>query len=136
MAPNVATSETGRVTLGMTVAHSLRRNRKITITTSAIVSSRVNCTSAMAARMVTVRSVATVTLRPGGSEARSVGSSARTASTTAMVLAPGWRWMSRMTAGRPLNQPASSAFSAPSTAWATSLQQDRRTVAIGDDHVR
>ncbi len=116
MPPNVATSETGRVTLGITVAQSLRRNRKITSTTRATVSTRVNCTSAMAARMVIVRSVTTETFSPGGTCARRRGSRSRTASTTAMVLAPGWRWMSRMTAGAPLNQPASSASSGPSMA--------------------
>ena len=40
----------------MTVAQKLRRNRKITITTSATVSINVNCTSATEARMVSVRS--------------------------------------------------------------------------------
>ena len=41
----------------MIVARTLRKNRKITITTSAIVSIRVNCTSATDARIVVVRSV-------------------------------------------------------------------------------
>ena len=36
----------------MIVAHTLRRKMKITITTSATVSSRVNCTSLHEARMV------------------------------------------------------------------------------------
>ena len=40
----------------MTVAQKLRRKMKITITTSATVSSSVNCTSATDARMVWVRS--------------------------------------------------------------------------------
>ena len=45
MTPNVATSTSGTVTLGMTVAHSLRRKRKITRTTSATVSNSVSSTS-------------------------------------------------------------------------------------------
>jgi len=53
----------------MTVAQKLRRNTKITITTSATVSIKVNCTSATEARMVVVRSAAIVTLMAGGSDA-------------------------------------------------------------------
>ena len=44
-AGNVPTSDSGTVTLGMTVAQKFRRKTKITITTSAIVSISVNCTS-------------------------------------------------------------------------------------------
>ena len=82
MPPNVAISDTGSAIEGITVAHSLRRNRKITITTSATVSSSVNCTSAMAARIVVVRSVTTEIFSEGGRLAVSFGSSARTACTT------------------------------------------------------
>ena len=39
MTPKVPTSESGTARLGMMVADSLRRNRKITITTSATASS-------------------------------------------------------------------------------------------------
>ena len=41
-------------------------------------------------------------------------------STTAMTLAPGWRWTLRMTAGVVFIQAASLVFSAPSTTFATS----------------
>ena len=63
ISPNVPTMESGSATLGMTVAHSLRRNTKMTMTTSATVRSSVNCTSSTEARMVSVRSVSTETLR-------------------------------------------------------------------------
>ena len=43
--PNVPTSDSGTATLGMNVAATLRRNRKITITTSATASRSSNCTS-------------------------------------------------------------------------------------------
>ena len=55
--------------------------------------------------MVSVRSVRMSTLTDGGSEARSFGSSAFTRSAVSMMFAPGWRWMSRMTAGL-LSDPA------------------------------
>ena len=58
----------------MMVAHKLRRKTKITITTSAMVSSRVNCTSSTAARMVWVRSLMISILIAGGIAATSRGS--------------------------------------------------------------
>ena len=54
---NVPTSDRGTATLGMTVAANVRRNRKMTSTTRAIVSISSNCTSSTEARIVTVRSV-------------------------------------------------------------------------------
>ncbi len=53
---NVPISDIGTAIAGMTVAQSLRRNRKMTPTTSAIVSSKVRSTSVTLARMVCVRS--------------------------------------------------------------------------------
>ncbi len=61
MTPNVPTKATGIVTLGMMVAQALRRNRKITMTTSATDSIRVNSTSLTEARIVSVRSETTLT---------------------------------------------------------------------------
>src|SRR6476660_4496129 len=63
---SVPTSDNGTATLGMIVADRLRRNRKITITTSATVSTSENCTSLTDARMVIVRSVSTETWTAGG----------------------------------------------------------------------
>ena len=53
----VPTSAKGTVTLGIMVAERLRRNRKITKTTSAMVNIKVNCTSLTEARIVVVRSL-------------------------------------------------------------------------------
>src|SRR5271157_1376313 len=83
---------------GMMVAQKLRRNRKITMTTSATVSSNVNCTSATEARMVSVRSEMTETFIAAGIDASSTGSMALIRATVWMTLAPGWRWMPRMIA--------------------------------------
>ena len=46
----------GSARLGMMVAETLRRNRKITITTRKTVSSSVNCTSLTEARIESARS--------------------------------------------------------------------------------
>src|SRR5579864_8353710 len=51
--------EKGSARLGMTVAHTLRRKRKITATTSARVSAIVNCTSRYDSRIVSDRSYST-----------------------------------------------------------------------------
>ena len=84
----------------MNVAATLRRNRKITITTSATASSSSNCTSRTEARIVdgAVGQQRRRRPRPAATPA-SCGSSALTRSTTSMTLAPGWRWMLRMIAG-------------------------------------
>ena len=57
MTANVPISDSGTATLGMIVAAKLRRNRKITITTSPTVSTISNFTSSTEARIVVVRSV-------------------------------------------------------------------------------
>ena len=67
IAPNVPTSDSGTDRLGMSVARVLRRNRKITSTTSTTASASSNSTSRTEARMVSVRSVSTVTSMVGGS---------------------------------------------------------------------
>ena len=89
--PKVPTRESGTATLGIMVADRLRRNRKITITTSATVSSNSNCTSSTDARMVLVRSVRICTSIDFGSVEVSCGSNSFTRSTTWMMLAPGCR---------------------------------------------
>ena len=99
MTPKVPTRERGTATLGMIVADRLRRKRKITSTTRATASISSNCTSLTEARMVVVRSVSTETWTAGGRELCSWGSSFLMRSTTSMTLAPGCRWMLRITAG-------------------------------------
>ena len=51
MAPNVPSSDSGTARLGITVAETLRRKKKMTPITSAIVSISVNFTSAIDSRM-------------------------------------------------------------------------------------
>jgi hypothetical protein len=80
-------------------------------------------TSRTEARIVVVRSVRIETFTAEGSDALSCGSSVLIRSTTAMMLAPGWRWMFRMTAGTRFIQAACFTFSAPSTTVATSRRR-------------
>ena len=126
MTPNVPTSDNGTATLGMSVAGTLRRKTKITITTSATASKSSNSTSCTDERIVTVRSVRSSTSTAAGSEALRRGSNSLTLSTTSMTLVPGCRWMLRMIAGVLFAHAASREFSAPSTASAMS---DTRTGA-------
>ena len=117
---SVPTSEIGTDRLGISVAGRLRRNRKITSTTSATDSISSNSTSAIEARMVVVRSVSGVMRMPAGIEASRSGSTDFMSSTTPITLAPGWRCTLRMIAGLWLDQAASCVFSGPSTTLATS----------------
>jgi len=73
MTAKVATSESGTAMLGMTVAHNVRRNRKITTMTRPIVSIIVNCTSRTDARIVCERSDIRSTWTDGGSDSSSFG---------------------------------------------------------------
>ena len=92
----------------------------MTATTRATHSISSNSTSATEARTVVVRSVNTDTAIVEGMVARSFGSSALMLSTTLMMLAPGCRWMFRMTAGTWFIQADNCSFSTPSTTLATS----------------
>jgi hypothetical protein len=98
--PNVPTSDSGTTTLGISVAEALRRNRKVTITTSATANSSSFCTSRTDARMLPVRSVRMATSVAAGMVAVRRGSSSCTRSATSMTLAPGWRCTLTSTAGR------------------------------------
>ena len=98
----------------------------MTATTRIMVKSSVNSTSRTEARTVSVRSERMSTLIPCGSEASRRGNSVLTRSATSIRLAPGWRWTLRITAGCSFDQPASCAFSTPSSTLATS---ERRTTA-------
>ena len=104
----------------MIVAESRRRNRKMTSTTSATVTPSVNCTSFTESRIDTERSKRTSSCTDAGICARNEGSSAFTASTTATVFVPGWRWMASVIPRSPLNQLAILSFSTQSIARPTS----------------
>ena len=71
--------------------------------------------------MVPVRSCTTVSEIPFGMARCRRGSSRPMRRTVSMTLAPGWRWMSMMTAGVPSYQPPTLLFSSPSMTLATSL---------------
>ena len=73
----VPISDSGTDRLGMIVAGMLRRNRKITSTTSATASDSSNSTSLTEARMVLVRSDSTVTSTLAGIEVRISGNTLR-----------------------------------------------------------
>ncbi len=120
MTPNVPTSESGTAMLGISVARTFRKKRKMTAMTSEMVMTSVRSTSSTDARTVSVRSVRILTLIPCGSDDCSCGRSAFTRSATWMTLAPGCRWTFRMMARFSFAQPASCAFSTPSTTPATS----------------
>ena len=126
MTANVPTIDSGTATAGMTVAGTFRRNAKMTSTTSPTVRHSSNSTSDTLARMVVVRSISGVIVTPAGRVARSRGRSLFTLSATAMMFAPGCRWMFRMTAGVSSIQAAWRTFSAPSVTVAMS---DSRTGA-------
>ena len=121
--PKVPSSETMVATAGMMVARTLRRKALTTSTTSTMDRIKVNSISCSEERMELVLSDATCSLMSPGSCACSCGSSARTPSTVAMTLAPGWRVISTMTAGSPLNRPRVLLFSTPSTTSATSSRR-------------
>ena len=89
--PNVPMSDSGTATLGIIVARKFRRNKKIAMTTSAIVSMSENSTSRTEPRIVIVRSVITETSMPAGKFALSCGNSFLIRSTTSIVFTPGWR---------------------------------------------
>ena len=56
MPAKVPTMDMGKARLGMIVADTLRRKRKMTMTTRAMASIRVNCTSLTESRIDTERS--------------------------------------------------------------------------------
>ncbi len=94
----------GNASAGMTVAETLRRKRKITITTRPTVSIKVNFTSLTEARIDTDRSYRMLICTAAGICASSCGSSCLTLSTTSTVLVPGWRKMASTMERLPLNQ--------------------------------
>ena len=73
MTAKVASSDSGTAMLGITVAHNVRRNMKMTRTTRPIVSIIVNCTSCTAARTTSERSETRSTWTEGGIDSCSCG---------------------------------------------------------------
>src|SRR5664279_3779235 len=89
MTPKVATSESGTATEGMMVAHTSRRNKKTTNTTSITLMISETSTSCTLARIVVVRSTAMLILMVGGMAACKCGISAIMLFTVEITLAPG-----------------------------------------------
>src|SRR5580700_677563 len=115
--------DSGTAMLGMIVAQTLRKNRKITITTSATVNNNVNSISLTDARIVVVRSNVGVNVTDGGIDARNSGNSALIRSTVSMIFAPGCRPIPITTAGLPLAYPEFLRSSIPSVTFAISLSR-------------
>ena len=120
MKANVPISETGTATLGISVARTLRRNTNTTRITSRTAKVSERSVSRSDARIVVVRSIATVRSMVLGIDARNCGSSAVTRSTVSMILAFGWRLMITSTEGLPFAIPALRRSCTESTTSATS----------------
>ena len=88
----------------MSVADTLRRNRKITPTTSTSVNNSVIFTSRTDSSIGIVRSSIVVSCTLPGICDCILATSSFTAVATATVLLPGWRWIARTIAREPLNQ--------------------------------
>src|SRR5258708_37890498 len=88
---NVSVEAVGIAILGIAVAHTVRRKRKITKTTNAIARMSVNVTSETDSRIGMGLSTMISRLTDAGICARREGRRAFTPSTTSMVLAPGCR---------------------------------------------
>src|SRR4051794_38010088 len=103
--PKVLIRETGTETLGIKVAHGLRRNMNTTTMTRLMEISMAFSASVIEARMVLVRSLSTFSLMVGGSDAWNCGRTLRTRSAVAMMFAPGCRVTIISTAGLPFAMP-------------------------------
>src|SRR5262249_42955725 len=114
IAAQVPISDTGTASAGMIVAEVERRNRKITRMTRTTAMKSDSCTLHTDARIDTERSMSTSMRIDGGIDARYCGKRSRTESTTATVLASGWRWIASTMARSLLNQLAILSFSTPS----------------------
>ena len=100
-ATKVATIEVGIASSTMTVARQLRRNRKVTATTSTTAMKRSNSTSPMACSIKRDVSRAMMKLTPSGAVVRMLSISARICSATATVFSPLCLRTSRTTPGSP-----------------------------------
>ena len=114
----------GSARLGMIVAEKLRRNRKITSTTSASVSSSVKVTSETDAWIVAERSYRMSTFTDLGISLWLWirASASFTRAETSTVLVPGCRWMARTIERAPLYQLAVLLFCTSSVMCPTSLR--------------
>ncbi len=126
IAANVPISETGTATAGISVARQLRRNTNTTSTTSSTEMMSVRSTSCSEARMVLVRSTATLIWMSAGIAARNAGNCAITSSMVSMMFAFGCLLMRISTAGSALNRPR---LRTSCTESVTLAMSDMRTAA-------
>src|SRR6516162_3128888 len=117
----------------MMVAQTFLRNAKTTKMTSMIEITRAISTSWTEARMVVVRSTATVRCNDGEIEARRKGSRAIRRSTVSIMLAPGWRKMAMSTPGFPFERPRLRESSTESTTREYIAQPDGSALMSGDN---
>ena len=113
---NAPISDTGMVTNGIRVARTLRRNKKITSTTSTSASNMAAYTALIDSSTNTERSKATWMRMPSGRPSRMRGSISFTAWPTLRVLALDCLTMPRPTAGLPFTRTALRSSSAPISA--------------------
>ena len=119
----------------MIVADQLRRNRKMTSTTSRSVSSSVNVTSSTDAWIVAERSYSVVTFTDGGISVWNCSSAAFTRFATSTVFVPGWRWIASTIDARAV-VPARRLVVLHVVGDAADLVEvHRRAVAVRDDDV-
>src|SRR3569623_1430877 len=110
MAAKVPITAMGNASDGMIVADKVRRNRKITATTSAAAIRSVVWTSATEARIDRLLSYRTVRCADLGIDWMKRGITLLIESTIWMVLEPGWRWTDNTMERLPLYQLAASTF--------------------------
>ena len=131
--PKVAISDSGSATPAMMVARMVRRNTSTTSTTSTTLSTSVNCTSWIEARIVSVRSLTTVSVTPTGMARCSRGSSALDALDRFDDVGAGLALDVDDDGRRALIPAADLVVLQPVDDVGDVAQQHRRAVAIGDD---
>ena len=95
----------------------------MTITTSAMLIRRENCTSSTDARIVAVRSLSSSSFMLGGSQSCACGIASRMRSTVSITFASACLKMTSSTAGFVPCQPPTRLFSTPSTIFASELSR-------------
>ncbi len=132
---NAPISDTGIVTIGMTVARKLRRKKKITSTTSTIASPIVWNTLAIERSMNTDVSYATTSFMPGGRLSFILSTSARTAFDSSSGLATACLITPMLSDGLPLNARDDALVDRPDLGVADVADAHRIAADVGDDDV-
>ena len=120
-----ASSDTGIVTAGISVARQVPRNTKITTSTTISVSISTFATLRIDSTMNTVKSRFTPMLMSAGMLGLAISSAARTRFDTSSTLAVEVGTMPRLTPGRPSERDSERSSSAASCTSATSPRRTR-----------